>query len=567
MQFSKLKIFSFFVFLFASFAIGHFSLATVDVQNMTVTDNYIVVPYHDNNTVLVCSTPGDSGGGRFPLSSMNLGIYAMTKVPMSDFGAYQRVFYLKNPPTGAYLLTSNVSLVTGNYPAGSPSLICAMVYNVDPVTPIKATLLPAITGTYGGLYPNGSTGNKLLSLFVTGNNNGTAVTSANSTMLNTVKYVGNTYHTFAMSWTLVNSPLQLVSYSGWQVSGSMAFIEFNNSIPPFKITSPTTNEAKIRESEITVSGSCTTNGTNRIGVANSCIKPADIAYTADCVNNTWTAQLYFKGDNNFVSAWDKDSLSGDCVDYDDKMDTVEVDGFAVVEGYPSDWHFNYDYYDDFDIKIKSPAFDMPALTLPKGQTSVNMTFAFVMPQPLSPNVIFRMKQYDSDGNELNALYHEKYLYQMSDTNNYTVTLLASTSAIHYVVQLWNGTELKRQYPFGIYTSDLDVIINPDTSYLFPRLVESLKQKVVFNYYFAFYDGFYTLFTTSPPVIDDTALDITFKSVSANKVYAIDLPIFKGSDPAVKTFASDMRPYINTFLWLIFALYVVVRINHLFNNDD
>lgn len=565
MRFNIFKILSFFILLLASFLFGNSSLASIDVQNMTLTDNYVTIPYHDANTVLICSAVGDMGS-RFSLNTMNLGIYSMTMMQY-QFGTYQRAFYLKNPPTGAYLLTANVNILSNSAFGGAPSTICTMVYNVDPVTPIKAMFLPPITGTYGGYYPNGTLGNKLLALFVTGNNNATPITSSNSTMLATVKFAQNTYHTFFTSYTTINSALQLVSYGNLSVSGGMAFVEFNNSIPGFAITSPTGDEAKIRDSEITVSGTCPINGTARIGVSNSCIKPENIQYTADCVNHEWTAPLYFQGENNFISAWDISSLSGDCVDYDELMDTVEVDGFAVVEGYPSDWHFNYEYYDDFDIKIKSPAFDMPALTLPRGSTNVDFTFSFVYPQPLSPNIVFKILQYDSDGNLLNGAYHEKFLYQMTDPSNYTVNLLASTTSLNYVVQMIDNGNMKRQYPFAIFTSDLNLIINPDTGYLFPRLVESLKKKVVFNYYFAFYDGFYALFTTSPSVVDDKALDITFKSMSANKVYALEIPIFKGSDPSVKTFASGLRPYVNTFLWLIFALYVVIRINHLFNSDD
>ncbi|MDO8261419.1 MAG: hypothetical protein Q7T50_08090, partial [Candidatus Magasanikbacteria bacterium] len=97
--------------------------------------------------------------------------------------------------------------------------------------------------------------------------------------------------------------------------------------------------------------------------------------------------------------------------------------------------------------------------------------------------------------------------------------------------------------------------------------ENLKKKVVFNYYFTFYDGFYALFNESFPINSDTALDITLKSVSGNHEYNINVPIFRGSDPNVKAFADGLRPYITAFLWLIFALYVLTRVNSLFNNDE
>lgn len=347
-----------------------------------------------------------------------------------------------------------------------------------------------------------------------------------------------------------------------------AFKLYFEEAPVFAITSPEQNEMKINDSWITVSGTCVTNGSDQIAFTNVCSDFSNLEYTVDCVNNQFSADFYYNGVSDWVVAVDKNSVAGDCVDYDDLMDVVEVDGIEVIEGYPDDWYFNYDYYDDYDIEIVSPIFDMPALTLPLGSSNVDMTFSFIYPRPLSPNLVFNMKQYDEDGNLLNDAYHTKALYEMADTDNYAVNLTASSSPIHYVVQLLNNGNLVRQYPFGVFVSDLNLIINPDEyRYLFPRLVEKLKKKVVFNYYFAFYDGFYTLFNTSPGQINDDALDITFKSVSADGEYNLDIPVFLGSNPAVKSFAGGLRPYITIFLWLIFAVYVLVRVNHLFNNDD
>jgi len=338
--------------------------------------------------------------------------------------------------------------------------------------------------------------------------------------------------------------------------------------PVFKILSPEQNEEHVKDAWITVSGTCVTNGNNQIALTNNCSDFSGLNYTVDCINNQFSADFYYNGVSDWVVAVDKNSEASDCVNYDDLMDVVEISGITVIEGYPDDWNFNYNYYDDYDIVIKSPSFDMPALTLPLGSENTDMTFSFVYPMPLSPNVVFNIKQYDKDGNLLNGSYHTKALYQMADPQNYTVNLTASTSPLHYVVQLTDNGNLKRQYPFGIYVSDINLVINPDQfRYLFPRLVEKLKKKVVFNYYFAFYDGFYDLFNTSPDQFNDDALDITFKSMSDDKQYNLDIPIFLGSDPNVKNFTSGIRPYITTFLWLIFALYVVLRIDHLFNNDD
>jgi hypothetical protein len=340
------------------------------------------------------------------------------------------------------------------------------------------------------------------------------------------------------------------------------------SLVPFEITSPEQGETKIKESWITVQGNCPTDGTNRIALTNDCSDFSEIEYTVDCINSSFSSDFYYSGNSSTIVAVEADSQATDCVNYDNLMDAVSINGIEVIEGYPDEWYFNYDYFDDFDIEIISPVFDMPALTLPLGSTSTDMSFSFTYPQPLSPFLSFNIKQYDENGNLLNDAYHTEFLYEMANPKNYTVNLTASSSPLHYVVQLFSDEDLVRQYPFGVFVSDVDLIINPDDyRYLFPRLVEKLKKKVVFNYYFAFYDGFYNLFNTSPEEFDDDALDITFQAMSADGEYNLDIPVFLGSNSAVKTFANGLRPYITTFLWLLFAVYVLVRINHLFNSDD
>ena len=354
-----------------------------------------------------------------------------------------------------------------------------------------------------------------------------------------------------------------VIYNYGQSVGDESF-----SFSPFEITSPEQGETKIKESWITVEGNCPTDGINKIALTNDCSDFSNLDYTVDCVAGSFSSDFYYNGISDWVIAVEVDSIAGDCVDYDNLMDVVDINGIEVIEGYPDEWHFNYEYYDDYDIEIVSPIFDMPALTLALGNTNVDMTFSFTYPHPLSPNIVFNMKQYDESGNLLNDAYHTKALYEMTDTNSYVVNLTASSSPIHYVVQLLNNSELVRQYPFGVFVSDLDLIINPDEyRYLFPRLVEKMKDKVVFNYYFAFYDGFYNLFSGNMNDVSDEDLDITFKSVSADGEYNLDVPIFKGSNPIVKSFSDGLRPYIVGLLWLGFALYVVVRVNGLFNSDE
>jgi hypothetical protein len=338
---------------------------------------------------------------------------------------------------------------------------------------------------------------------------------------------------------------------------------------PFDITSHDTESFAIEESWITVTGTCPIVGENRIGFTNDCLGFEDIEYNVSCVNNEFSGEFYKSTLSDRLIAREISSVSGDCADFDNLMDYITLSGLEVIEGYPDDWYFNFDYYNDYDIKIKSPIFDT-ALTLPIGSTSADFTFGFIYPTSSTPNNLnFNIKQYDSNGNLLNASYHNKDLSDMASTWNHTVTLTASsTQSLHYVVQLTDEGEMTRQYPFGIFVSDMDFVYNSsDFDYFFPRLVEMLKTKIVFNYYFAFHDGFYDMFNGNYPAPENDDLDITFKSVSADGEYDLDITIFSASDARVKSFASGVRPYVVAILWLMFATYVVVRVTHLFSSDN
>jgi hypothetical protein len=339
---------------------------------------------------------------------------------------------------------------------------------------------------------------------------------------------------------------------------------------PFEITSHSVNNSAVRDTWVTVTGTCPLNGQNRIGFTNNCLGFEDIEYNVSCVDNEFSGQFYYngQGDKRLIVR-DIDSMSGDCVDYDDLMDYKTLQTVEIINGYPDDWYFNFDYYDDYDIRIKSPSFDT-ALTLPIESTSANFTFGFIYPPSSTlSNLVFNIKQYTSSGVLLNGSYHTRTLSTISNTWNYTVNLTASSTVpLHYVVQLIDSGQMRRQYPFAIYVSDLGFSANIDaTTYFFPRLVEALKRKIVFNYFFTFHDNFADMFNVDGASVSSTALDITLKSMSADKQYNMDIKVFSASDSSVRNFANGLRPFITAFLWLAFALYVVFRVARLFSSND
>lgn len=534
-------------------------IATGDTGSGSSYDKYWNFTVSDiNDRYLICQLFGSG-------TKIDYLEYNNERMQFFGSGSYYQLatFGLVNPTPG-----TNQFHVKYTSSWGFSQFVCMTISDIDQINPVGTVAkrdMCSISSVNNPIVPEES-GSFLFSSLTTQTNARVQTAGTGQEFIYEFITARATYNDYLIS---SGNEQHNIMYELDTSSGCMdnTIIELKSGIPAFTITSPEQNETEIKESWITVEGNCPTNGENRIALTNDCSSFSNLNYDIDCVNNSFSSDFYYSGNSGTIVAVEVDSQATDCVDYDDLMDVVSINGIEVIEGYPDEWHFNYDYYDDFDIEIVSPSFDMPALTIPLGSTDVDMNFSFTYPQPLSPYLVFNMKQYDEDGNLLNDAYHTKALYEMTDTDNYTVNLNASSTPIHYVVQLTNDGDLVRQYPFGVFVSDLDLIINPDEyRYLFPRLVEKLKEKVVFNYYFAFYDGFYSLFDSDIGETPDDALDITLQSMSADGEYNLEIPIFKGSNETVKSFAQGLRPYLVGFLWLTFALYVVVRINGMFGDD-
>ncbi|MFW0837520.1 MAG: hypothetical protein ACKKL5_00795 [Candidatus Komeilibacteria bacterium] len=338
------------------------------------------------------------------------------------------------------------------------------------------------------------------------------------------------------------------------------------SLPAFYIASPEQDEYLLADFITTVSGYCPTNGVNRIGLTNSCTGFDSIVYNIDCVDNQFSGEIFKARGQDFIIAREIDSISTDCVNYDDLMYMVGVHDFDLVYDEGEVWYQNMDYYSGYDIEIASPDFDQ-ALLLPNGTTNTDVTFNFTYPADRLSFLTFNIKQYLDDGTLLDENYYTENLSNMTDTSNHTVNLEASSTRYHYIVQLLDDSVVKRQYPFSVRVSDLDFIYSESDGYFFPRLVNTLKTKVVFAYYFAFYDGFTNLFNYDFGQASPDALNITFKSVSDNGEYDLDVPVFSFDDERVISFTQSIRPYVVAILWLIFAMYVIFRITHLFSDNE
>ena len=338
------------------------------------------------------------------------------------------------------------------------------------------------------------------------------------------------------------------------------------SAPLFYITDPQVDDYLLADFTTTVSGVCPTNGTNRIGLINSCTNFTSIEYNIDCVDNLFTGDIFKSRGQDFIVAREIDGVSQDCVDYDDLVYTVGVHDFDLVYDEGEVWYEDMDYYSGYDINIIDPDFDT-SLLLPAGSTDTDITFDFSYPVDRLEFLTFNIKQYIDDGTLLDDNYYSESLSNMSDTHNHIVNLEASNTRYHYIVQLLDNTIVKRQFPFSVRVSELDYLYSENDGYFFPRLVATLKEKVVFSYYFSFYDGFTNLFNHEFESVSDEALNITFKSVSANGEYNLDVPIFSFDDDRVKSFTQSIRPYVVALLWLIFAMYVIFRITHLFSDNE
>ena len=95
------------------------------------------------------------------------------------------------------------------------------------------------------------------------------------------------------------------------MSYNQSFDDFvaSDFLPPFAITSPQNNDGIIDDSWITVSGICPTNGTNRIGLTNSCSDFSNITSDIACTEGSFSAQFYKSENSNWIVARGKCSLS------------------------------------------------------------------------------------------------------------------------------------------------------------------------------------------------------------------------------------------------------------------
>ena len=234
-----LKIIFAVIITFGIFTFSNQVKASINVQNLPFTNKgyrTIIIPEYSGDVLMVCSPMGDSGG-RYSLNSLYFNGDAFTKIPNLEYGAYSRIFYLKNPDIGAYNLTSNNNLYwQTNWPW--PDIACFLLSGVDTDYPIVAT---STGSTASGItyYNNGVNGNLLFAFGEnwsswSGWNSGvmsTPVQSSNSTILGNYGFVGNDVHQGVVSYTYINNIVQQISYTNQLSDFSMAFVEFNEAPP------------------------------------------------------------------------------------------------------------------------------------------------------------------------------------------------------------------------------------------------------------------------------------------------------------------------------------------------
>jgi hypothetical protein len=350
---------------------------------------------------------------------------------------------------------------------------------------------------------------------------------------------------------------------------------------PMSIYYPEEGETVIVDDTVLVSGSCPTNGENRIAVWNGDVEYYENGvertggYDTDCVNHSFQEEIVLNSGVNgvpYIIAKDKDSVCTEITCSDDKEDVTEVDDLTVIEGEPpvDEWYDSNSYDQYYSMEVIGPdVFERPATTLPKGATSTDVIFNFHVPDTIEPDVYFRVDQYDSEGNLIDGNYHDVPMDSIatSSLDSYAVNFEATTTQmLHYSVKVEDNEGIRLQFPFGLAVSDYEYIQPPEPDYMFPKTVEMLKNKVGFNYFFYFYDEFKRLFSADMSRADPKDLDFTLSAVSGDGEYDLEVPVFSASNKTVQSFADGLRPYITAFLWLGFAIYIVFRITHIFTDN-
>lgn len=239
MKNNSLKILFAIIIAFGAFSFSKDAKAAITVQNLPFANKgyrTIIVPSYSGDVLMVCSPFGDSGG-RYSLGQLYFNGDEFTRIQNLEYGAYSKIFYLKNPDVGAYALSSNNNLYwQSGWPW--PDIACFLLSGVDADNPVVATST-ASTANGTAYYNNGISGDLLFAFgenWASWNNwnSGvmpTDVQSSNSTMLGTYGFVGNDVHEGIVSYTYINNIIQTISYTNQLADFSMGFVEFRAAAP------------------------------------------------------------------------------------------------------------------------------------------------------------------------------------------------------------------------------------------------------------------------------------------------------------------------------------------------
>lgn len=366
-------------------------------------------------------------------------------------------------------------------------------------------------------------------------------------------------------------------------------LEFRGITYPVVIGTPANYTVLTPDTYTTVSGSCSTNG-HYLAITETPASVHSSSFTCGCIGNAFSCSYFYTNQSSgkiYVVEDDSTTWSGGVfipeTNPDDKVDwaTLGTAGGGLITN-QNEQFFSDIYSGGYDITIKKPVdqSQFPAFVFPVGSTpTTNREFDFQLDKPTSvasSTVWFNIKRYLDDGSFVDQLTNSVLSSTGYGSGNLlVVNLISATSTpYNYILQLSNASSspiiFYRRYSIRLTESDLATDVNYSASStvgILGTLTDVLKRKVLFNYLFLSYGALNDFFNQNQTSVSANSVDLNFYMPSTTAgSYTTVMPVLSFSNPIVLAFLNLLRPIITAIIWILFAVFSVWRITHLYNQS-
>lgn len=354
---------------------------------------------------------------------------------------------------------------------------------------------------------------------------------------------------------------------------------------PVTIDFPTSTSTVVWDTPVTVEGSCPVNGDNRLAVFDGYYSDT-LEYDVDCTDGTYSTTQILHEPNENITVQDKNSTCTDVTCYSIYDEAVTLNPYSAVDDTTAFYDEQFSEYQTWYVGVTQPDWSGQDESVVIETSTTTPIFKFHMINgndgyfsEMSSSTDFVINRYDNDGNfideyhrvQMNTITPDNYPdVQFTDTGipyDYPVELIASTTdIIHYNYQVVDTSigDTLYNYSFGLQYTEQPGYTIQEPQTIFPITMSTLKEKMGFAWFFHFYDRMKKLL--SKDFNTATSSDMIVNADVQTGDSTTTLPLMDTSIKPVQDFMNGVRPFMVTFLWLAFGIYLLYRLTHLFSDN-